>query len=159
MKITALNVSDITYKGSLLVMDLRRSSCLCVMAAGPSTSKDAESDTESSSTIVPTARHILTPFGSHLTSHQAEQPLQMISFEQAEDPEVKATPDFNCGDVIILDDPLDSPTSKIDEGFLRRMCERHEIPFVDVLVPSQQQQAHLPLVGYCNDPEFLLIKI
>lgn len=56
------------------------------------------------------------------------------------------------GDVIILDDPQDSPASKVDKLSIRRIRERHGIPFEDVLAPSRHQRVHLSLVKYtaCN---------
>lgn len=53
-----------------------------------------------------------------------------------EGPELVVASDSLDG-AVILDGPLDSTTFKIDEGSLRRICEKHSILFKDVLVPTR----------------------
>lgn len=128
-------------------MDRKCFERLSAMVVGPSAPAYAESNTKSSSTILPAARH--TP---QLTGHQAAQPLEIISFLSAEGPIVGVAPDINMGGIIILDDPQNFPTSKVNETFLQRICERYTIPYKDMLVPSCHQRVHLPPVRYtvCN---------
>lgn len=51
-----------------------------------------------------------------------------------------------------MNDSVDSVPFKINEGSLWRICNKHEIPFDDVLAPSRDQKAHDPPEGYiaCN---------
>lgn len=56
---------------------------------------------------------------------------------------------------ILLDNPIDSQASKINEAALRRICSIHGIPFADVLVPSRHDRPHLPPVGYTTCNKFM----
>lgn len=129
-------------------MDCRRSPRLSAIVVGPSTSVYVESDIESSSTTLPSTR--LTPAQSRpqATSHQAGQPLEIVHFMLDGELVVRIAPDIHMDDAIILDDPQDSPASKVDEACLGRICERYSILFDDVLVHARYQRAHLPPVVY-----------
>nr|ABB55297.1 hypothetical protein 11.t00006 [Allium cepa] len=56
---------------------------------------------------------------------------------------------------IILDNPVDSQASRINENALRRLCSTRGIPFDDVLIPSRQDSPHLTPAGYSACKKFI----
>lgn len=58
------------------------------------------------------------------------------------------TPYVDHGDAIILDNPLDTTTPRLDKAAIRRIFEKHDIALEDVLVPNHFHRAHNMLEGY-----------
>jgi len=52
----------------------------------------------------------------------------------------------------IINDPVDSAASRLDDAALRRLCAKHQIPYNETRLPSRADRAHNPPEGFiaCN---------